>query len=94
MISMLIGLAGALLALIGWFGFHSTTLLIIGTALYLVETVLEWKNLNSSAKVLDVVIFGIGSIIAIAFTATPWYVGGMIAISIYSLILGVLGIFL
>ena len=33
MVSMLIGLAGAVIALVGWFGFQSVILLAIGTVL-------------------------------------------------------------
>lgn len=88
---MIIGLAGAVTALIGWFGFHSVIALFIGTALYIVETIIEWRNLNSNAKILDIVIFAIGSIVAVSFTSAQWYIGGMVAIAIYNLIISIIG---
>ena len=42
MLSFFIGLIGVLIALIGWFGFGSVIALIVGTALYIVETIIEW----------------------------------------------------
>ncbi len=92
MISFLLGLIGAVIALVGWFGFHSIVLLIIGVGLYIIETVMEWQKLNANAKKLDIVIFAIGCIIAALFTSAAWYVGGMVAIAIYSLITGVISL--
>lgn len=92
MISFLIGLVGAVVALVGWFGFKSVILLIVGTVLYIIETAMEWRELNANAKKLDIVIFVIGCIVAAIFTPAPWYVGGMVAIAIYSLITGVVGL--
>ena len=89
---MLIGLVGAAIALAGWFGFQSIILLIVGTAMYIIETAMEWEALNSNAKALDIVIFAVGSIVSVIFTSVPWYVGGMVAIAIYSLIMGVIGL--
>ena len=83
MLSFFIGLIGVLIALIGWFGFNSLVLLIAGTLLYIVETIIEWKHLNRGSKVIDIVIFIIGAIIAL-IVKTPFYIGGMIAINIYS----------
>ena len=83
MLSFFVGLIGVLIALIGWFGFESVIALIVGTALYIVETIIEWKNLNQGARVIDVVIFVIGAIIAL-IVKTPFYIGGMIALNIYS----------
>lgn len=92
MFSFLIGLVGAVIALVGWFGFKSVILLVVGTALYVIETAIEWHELNVNSKKLDIVIFIIGCAVAAIFTSAPWYVGGMIAIAIYSLIMGVLGL--
>lgn len=92
MITMIIGLVGALIGLIGWFGFHSVFALIIGTALYFIETIIEWKNLNVNAKTLDMIIFVVGCVVSI-FISLPWYIGGMVAINIYSAIVTILGIF-
>jgi len=89
MLSFFIGLIGVLIALIGWFGFNSLVLLIAGTLLYIVETIIEWKHLNHGSKVIDIVIFIIGAIIAL-IVKTPFYIGGMIAINIYS---GVMALF-
>lgn len=92
MFSFLFGLVGSIIALIGWFKFHSVLLLIIGTILYIVETVIEWQSLNSNAKKVDVAVFIIGALIAAFATEAPWYVGGMIAIAIYSLIISIFSI--
>ena len=92
MVSMLIGLAGAVIALVGWFGFQSVILLAIGTVLYIIETMIEWKSLNLGAKVVDLIVFGIGSIVSAFLTSSPWYVGGMIALAFYSLITGIIGL--
>ena len=83
MFASLIGLVGVLTALIGWYGHKSVRLLAIGTGLYLVETLIEWKNLNMNAKKLDLFIFVIGSVVAL-FTNLPFYIGGMLAINFYS----------
>lgn len=83
MFASLIGLAGVLTALIGWYGHKSVLLLVIGTGLYLVETLMEWKNLNINAKKLDLFIFALGSVVAL-FTNLPFYIGGMLAINFYS----------
>lgn len=92
MISMLIGVLGTVIALGGWFGLHSVAALIIGTAMYIIETIMEWESLNTNAKIMDIVIFAIGSIVAIIFTSTSWYVGGMVAVAIYSAITSVCGL--
>ena len=89
MVSFFIGLIGSVIALVGWFAFDSIISLIIGVSLYVIETIIEWKNLNTGAKVVDIIVFIIGSIIAL-FIKTPFYIGGMIAIAIYS---GVLALF-
>ena len=83
MFASLIGLVGVLTALIGWYGHKSVLLLAIGTGLYLVETLMEWKNLNINAKKLDLFIFALGSVVAL-FTNLPFYIGGMLAINFYS----------
>lgn len=83
MFSSLIGLAGILVSLIGWFKHKSVLLLLIGTGLYAIESLLEWKNLNINAKKLDLVLFVIGCIVAL-FIDLPFYVGGMLALNFYS----------
>lgn len=83
MFTTIIGLAGVLTALIGWYGHKSVILLTIGTCLYIVETLLEWKSLNANAKKLDIFIFAVGSVVAL-FINIPFYVGGMLAINFYS----------
>ncbi len=84
--SFFIGLIGVLISIIGWFGFHSLLLLIIGTIFYIVETILQWRNLNIGAKVVDLIIFGIGCLVSIIL-GNPFYIGGMIAINCYSAIM-------
>lgn len=59
--------------------------------MYLVETVMEWKSLNENAKILDIIIFIIGCVVSV-FIHVPWYVGGMVAINIYSGIITIVGI--
>lgn len=89
MFSSLIGLAGILVSLIGWFKYKSVLLLLFGTGLYAVETLLEWKNLNVNAKKLDLMLFVIGGIVAL-FIDLPFYVGGMLALNFYSALMTVL----
>ena len=91
MIGIILGAIGALVALIGWFGFKSVVCLIVGTSLYIIETLVEWKELNAGAKIVDIIIFAIGSIIAIIIK-TPFYIGGMIAINCYSAIMSLLSV--
>ena len=91
MLSFFIGLIGSLIALIGWFAFDSIIALIIGVLLYVIETIIEWRNLNTGAKIVDIIIFIIGSIVAL-FIETPFYIGGMIAIAIYSGIMALLSL--
>lgn len=86
MLSYFVGIVGVLVALIGWFGYSSLNALIVGTVLYLIETIMEWKSLNIAAKIVDVVVFAIGAIIAL-FVDAQFYVGGMIAINIYSVLI-------
>ena len=87
MISMIIGLVGNLLAVIGWFGFRSLIALIVGTILYLIETIMEWNELNPSAKMTDLVMFGLGCLVSL-FAPLPWYICGLLAINIYGLVTG------
>lgn len=89
----LIGFLGVLIALVGWFGFESLALLVLGTVFYIIETIIEWKYLNAGAKVVDVIIFGIGCAVALVLK-TPFYVGGMIAINCYSAIVVLMGLFI
>ena len=91
MLAALIGLAGVLTALIGWYGYKSVLLLAVGTGLYLVETLLEWKNLNMNAKILDLFIFAVGAIVAL-FVHLPFYIGGMLAINFYSAVMTLLAL--
>lgn len=83
------GLIGVLIALIGWFGFSSITLLVVGTIFYIVETILESKNLNAGARLVDIIIFGIGSIVSIVIKI-PFYIGGLLAINFYSALITLL----
>lgn len=86
MLPFLIASFGSIVALVGWFGFKSVILLILGTVWYAVQIVIEWRTLNTVSKILPIVIFVIGYVVAAIFTSAPGYVGGMIAIAIYSLI--------
>lgn len=91
MLSFFIGLIGSLIALIGWFGFQSLNALVVGFFFYVVETVVEWKNLNVNAKCVDVLIFAIGSIIGL-FINAPFYICGLLAVMIYSGIISVISL--
>ena len=88
---MIFGIVGSLIALIGWFVFHSLPMLIVGTVCYIIETLLEWKSLNTGAKCVDVFIFGIGALIAL-FVKAPFYIGGMIALNCYSAFVSVISL--
>ena len=83
MLSFFLGLFGVILSFVGWFGFKSFTMLLVGSLFYIIETIMEWKSLNIGAKFVDLIIFIIGSIVAL-IVKTPFYIGGMIAINIYS----------
>ncbi len=85
MLSFLIGISGVLISLVGWFGFKSILLLVIGTLFYVIETLLEWRNLNTGAKFVDIIVFCVGCIVAAIFKF-PFYIGGMIAINCHSAI--------
>ena len=85
-LSFLFGFIGSLIGLIGWFGFHSVVALVIGVVLYAIETILEWGNLNSGAKIVDIVIFGIGCLMGV-FISTPFYISGMILLLLYSFVM-------
>ncbi len=86
MISLLSGLLGSILSLVGWFGFHSLPLLIIGTVIYVIDVAFQIRNMNAGAIVIEFVIFFIGSIIGV-FIHIPFYITGMIALAIYGLII-------
>ena len=92
MISGLIGFIGSIVGVVGWFGFGSVIALVIGLIAYIIETIMEWKNLNGNAKKLDVVVFAIGCIVGLFVNSLPFYVMGLIFINVYSLIMGLLGI--
>lgn len=85
--SMFLGLFGSIIILVGWFGFQSEIAIIVGIGLYVLETILEWEKLNASAKAVDVFIFFIGFSIGL-FIDTPAWICGLIAVSIYSLLMG------
>lgn len=89
--SYILGLVGALISLIGWFAYESLPMLIIGTVLWLIDTIIEWRNLNAGAKFVDLMLFIIGSVVAL-FLEKPFYIGGLVAINIYSAIISVLSI--
>ena len=91
MLSLLIGTIGSIVALVGWFDFKSLVILLIGTLGYIIETFLERDSLEKNAIILDIVIFVIGCIVGL-FLKTPFYVCGLIATNIYSLIVGLFSI--
>lgn len=90
MFSYFLGLIGSIIALVGWFGFHSLPTLIIGTICYFIETIIEWNELNSGAKAIDVIVFGIGCIIGAFIKSVPFYIVGLIAINIWSIIMSLI----
>ena len=90
MFSYFLGLIGSIVALVGWFGFHSLPLLIIGTVCYVIETIIEWKKLNAGAKAFDLIVFGIGCIIGAFIKSVPFYIVGLIAINCWSIIMSLI----
>ena len=52
MLSLLIGTIGSIVALVGWFGFKSLVILLIGTLGYIIETFLERDSLEKNAIIL------------------------------------------
>ena len=92
MISFWIGFIGAIIGVVGWFGFGSIWALVIGFAAYIIETIMERKELNRNAKLLDIVILAIGCIVGLFVKSVPFYVMGLIFINIYSLLMGLLGL--
>lgn len=89
MIIDIVELLGSVIALVGWFGYHSTQLLLIGTVGYLIYLIAQWRNLNSNAKGLEVFIFIVGSIVFL-IRHKPFWIGGLVALNIYSLIMSVI----
>ena len=94
MISFLIGLVGSIIGVVGWFGFGSVLALVIGLIAYIIETIMEKDSLNRNAIMVDILIFGIGCVVGAFVKTVPFYVMGLIFINIYSLLTGLLGIFL
>lgn len=91
MVGSIIGFIGAIVALVGWFGFKSVPLLIIGFLGYVIETIIEWKDLNAGAKMFEIIIFAIGCIVGL-FISVPFWVCGLLAISMYSLLIGIISL--
>lgn len=92
MISFIIGFLGAVVGVAGWFGFGSVWALVIGFAAYIVETIMERKELNKNAKMADFVIIAIGCIVGLFVKSVPFYVMGLIFINIYSLLMGLVSL--
>ena len=89
-IATFIGTVGSIIGLIGWFGFRSIVILLLGLVLYLVELLMGWTELTVAAHVLDIIVFGIGCIVG-AFTKTEFYIVGIIAVLLFSAVLGIVG---
>lgn len=87
--AFLFGLIGSIVALVGWFGFKSVASVFVGTGLYLLETLLEWKDLNYNAKKLDILIVLLGCIVGLFIKRVPWYICGFLAINFYSFIISI-----
>ena len=91
MLSFIIGL-GAIVGVVGWFITKSLIFIGIGILCYLVETIMEWKNLNANAKLVDVFIFVIGCIVGLFIKSMPFWLCGIVALLIYSALLGIGGV--
>lgn len=91
MFSMILGFAGTLISIIGWFVFSSEYALIFGILLFLIETCMEWNKLNTSAKLLDLTVFIIGYMLGGYFNIESW-ISGMVFISIYNFIISIFSI--
>lgn len=92
--SFLIGGLGVIVGLIGWYVYQSTICLILGAIAFAIETILEEDSLNGLAKVDTLVAFGVGAAISLIRKITPWYVGGLLGINIWSAILLILSLFM
>ena len=92
MLSFFIGFLGAIIGVVGWFAFGSVAALVIGFVAYIIETIMESKELNGNAKMLDIVIIAIGCIVGLFVKSVPFYVMGLIFINVYSLLMGILGL--
>ena len=93
MLGVVLGLIGPLTSIVGWFGFHSLVCVIIGTALCIILTLLQWKDLNRNARRMDLVSFLVGSVVGILAKKAPaWYICGMLGISFYGLFVNLLAV--
>ncbi len=81
----MVGFIASILGLVGWFGFKSLLVLGVATAIYVLELLKKWKELNQGARVLILVWAVIGGIVS-TFLKTPFYIGSMVAWNIESLV--------
>ena len=94
MIASALGTICAFIGIIGWFLSRSVIYLIIGVIGYITETFFEWDNLDGIAKIDFLTAFAIGAFISQIRKVNPWYISGMLAINIWSLATGFLGLVL
>lgn len=90
-ISYILGWGSPFIALVGYFTSDEPLTLIIGLIMYLMELGIEWKRLNAGAKFVDGLIFVVGSIVSV-FLGKAFYIGGIIALEVYSLVVSVISL--
>ncbi len=90
-ISYILGWGGPFIALVGYFTSDEPLTLIIGLIMYLMKLGIEWKRLNAGAKLVDGLIFVVGSIVSV-FLGKAFYIGGIIALEVYSLVVSVISL--
>ena len=92
MLSFFIGL-GSIIGVVGWFITKSFVFISVGLLCYLIETIIEWKNLSMSAKKTDIAILVVGCIAGLFIKSIPFWLSGIIALLCYSALLGVFSVF-
>ena len=92
MISFLIGIAGSVIGLVGWFNSYDLIWLVLGTIAVLIEQILEEDNLSSKAKTQNLSAFVVGAV-AVSFSRYyPWDIGGLLAVIIWNIFISILGV--
>ena len=94
MLAFWLGLLGPIVALVGWFGFHSQLALLIGTLCYLAEVLLERNRNGLSDRGTDLIIFVFGCIAGYFIPGVPWYICGAVAINCYNIYMTLLAMLL
>lgn len=94
MLAFWLGLLGPIVALVGWFGFHSLPALLIGTLCYVAEVLLECRRNGFSDRGTDIVVFVFGCIAGCFIPDVPWYICGAVASNFYNIYMTLLAMVL